>query len=259
MNKILILSIVFLSFIGLTSCTEDKIETYTDTDNIYFSPAVYPYVTVGASKIVADSTGFSFGFDDAAITKRVYLIPVRVQGKLSTADRKIKVTVDPMSTAIEGTHFTLPENIVMRAGKQVDTIAVTVSRTLDMKSNAFTLVLNLEENEAFTTKMESKVTNILTQKTMSFTRFKLTFDDRLNQPTGWFVGFLGAFSPKKFFLMCDLIDLEPSMFNNKLGSVGLSTPEIQYYQNFMKRYLADQKASGNTIYEADGTTEMFFP
>jgi hypothetical protein len=256
MNKILILSIVLLSFLGFTSCTEDKIETYTDTDNIYFSRSVVPEYINGP---LIDSTGFSFGFDDAAITKRVYLIPVRVQGKLSTADRKIKVTVDPTSTAVQGTHFTLPESIVLRAGREVDTIAVTVSRTPDMKSNAFTLVLNLEDNESFTTKMKTKVTNVLTQKTMSFIRFKLTFDDKLNQPTGWSVSNYGVFTAKKFFLMCDLMHLAPEMFNQKLGAPGLTIPETMYYQTFMKRYLADQKASGNTIYETDGTTEMFFP
>lgn len=259
MKKIVILSIVLLSFLGFTSCTEDKIETYKDTDNIYFSPAVYPYVSLNGATAVTDSTGFSFGFDDASITKRIYLIPVRVQGKLSTIDRKIKVTVDPTSTAVQGTHFTLPENIVLRAGREVDTIAVTVLRTPDMKTNPFTIVLNLEDNELFTTKMKTKVTNILTQKTMSFIRFKLTFDDKLSQPTGWFASSLGVFTAKKFFLMCDLMDLEPTMFNNKLGAPGLGIPDMAYYAGFMKRYLADQKAAGNTIYEADGITEMFFP
>jgi hypothetical protein len=258
MKKILILSIVFLSFLGFTSCTEDKIETYKDTDNIYFSPAVYPYVSLNGATAVTDSTGFSFGFDNVTITKRIYRIPIRVQGKLSNVDRKVKVTVDPMSTAVQGTHFTLPENIVLRAGKEVDTIAVTVFRSPDMKTNTFTMVLNLEENESFTTKMKTKVINVLTKKTMSYTRFKLSFEDKLSQPTGWFAGYLGVFSAKKFFLMCDLMHLEPTMFNNKLGSVGLGTSDISYYASFMKRYLADQKASGNTIYEDNGT-EMIFP
>lgn len=256
MKKILILSIIFLSVLGFTSCEQEEIQTYQDTDNIYFSNAVFAPNNISAPLI--DSTGFSFGFDNSGITQRIFKIPIRVQGKLSDIDRKVKLTIDPSSTAIQGTHFTLPENIVMHAGQEVDTILVTVFRSPDMKKNAFTLVLNLEENEFFTTKMQTKVVNVLTQKTMSFIRYKLTFDDKLTQPSGWYVPYLGVFTAKKFFLMCELMNLNPEMFTQKLGAPGLSVPDISYYQTFMKRYLADQKSSGSIIYEEDGT-EMIIP
>nr|WP_315151118.1 DUF4843 domain-containing protein [uncultured Flavobacterium sp.] len=255
MNKILILSIVFLSFLGFTSCTQEEIESYKDTNNIYFSRSIFPLYTNGP---VIDSTGFSFGLDNVAIKERIYPIAIRVQGKVSDVDRKVKLTVDPSSTAVLGTHFILPENMVLRAGKEIDTILVKVLRTSDMKTQDLTLVLNLEENDFFTTRMQSRVTNVLTGKTISFVRFKLSFNDKLSTPIGWFSGFLGVFTAKKFFLMCELMNLEPEMFNQPSGSAGLSIPDNQYYQNFMKRYLADQKASGNTIYEENGT-EMFFP
>lgn len=255
MKKILILSITFLSLFGLTSCDKEEIETYKGTDNIYFSRSIFPLYSNGP---LIDSTGFSFGLDNVSITERIYPLAIRVQGKVSNVDRKINLTVDPSSTAVLGTHFTLPESIVLRAGKETDTIFVKVLRTSDMKTNDLTAVLNLEENEFFTTKMQSRVTNVLTGKTISFVRFKLSFNDKLSTPIGWFSASFGVFTAKKFFLMCDLMNLEPEMFNQPLGSAGLSIPDTQYYQNFMKRYLADQKASGNTIYEEDGN-EMFFP
>ena len=255
MNKILIFSIIFLSLVGLSSCSQEEIKTYKDTDNIYFSRAYFPLFSTDP---VIDSTGFSFGLENPSVKEKVYKLVVRVQGTVSTVDRKIKVTVDPSSTAILGTHFTLPENIVFHAGKEVDTIPVTVKRTTDMKTNKFTLVLNLEENEFFSTKMQSKVINVITKKTISYIRFKLTVEDQLTQPKGWVAGFFGPFSAKKFYLMCDLMHLDPTIFNMSPGGPGLSVPDVQYYQNFMKRYLIDQKASGNTIYEENGT-EMFFP
>ena len=49
-----------------------------------------------------------------------------------------------------------------------------------------------------------------------------------------------------------------AMFNNNGGTPGLTVGDMEYYNGFMKRYLADQKASGKTVYEDDGT-EMFFP
>ncbi|UUW09014.1 DUF4843 domain-containing protein [Flavobacterium plurextorum] len=257
MKKILILSFAFLFFLGFTSCNQEEIENYHNTDNIYFSPSVFA-IPANGMLITTDSTGFSFALDKAAVVDRIYKIPIRVQGKVSDVDRKIKVAIDSKSTAIEGTHFKLPDNIVMHAGKEVDSIEVKVYRTADMKTNSFLLILNLEENESFTTNMKSKVINFLTNKTMSHISYKLAFDDKLSQPPGWFAGFLGVFTAKKFFLMCDLMHLEPSMFNQKLGSSGLTIPDIQYYQNYMKRYLADQKAAGNIIYEDDGK-EMIFP
>ncbi|MFD2940697.1 DUF4843 domain-containing protein [Flavobacterium notoginsengisoli] len=257
MKKILILSFAFLFFLGFTSCNQDEIETYQNTDNIYFSLSVFPTL-INGSLITTDSTGFSFALDKPAIVDRIYKIPIRVQGKLSDVDRKVKVAIDSKSTAIEGTHFKLPDNIVIGAGKAVDTIEVKVYRTADMKTNSFLLILNLEENESFATNMKSKVINPLTNKNMSYISYKLTFDDKLSQPPGWFASFLGVFTAKKFFLMCDLMHLDPAMFNQKLGSPGLSVADIQYYQNFMKRYLADQKAQGNIIYEVDGK-EMIFP
>ncbi|OXA79087.1 protein of unknown function [Flavobacterium aquidurense] len=254
MKKIFILNIVFLAFLSLTSCNQEEIQTYSGTDNIYFSPSVYP---ITALRILTDSVGVSFALEKPVIIEKTYKIPIRVQGKLSDADRKVKVSIDPSSTAVQGTHFKLPDNIVMHAGREVDTIEVKFFRTPEMKNKSFLLVLNLEENEAFTTKMESTVTNVLTKKTMSHVRFKLSIDDKLTQPPGWFTTYLSTFSAKKFFLMCDLIHLEPEMFNQKLGSPGLAIADIQYYGNFMKRYLADQKAMGNIIYDENGT-EMFF-
>lgn len=255
MKKILILSITLLSLLGLTSCDKEEIEVYKDTNNIYFPLAVFPAYNNGP---LIDSTGFSFSFDKASITERVYRIPIRVQGTVSDIDRKIKVSVDTLSTAVLGTHFSLPENIVLHAGKEIDSIPVTVHRALDLKDKSVTLVLNLEGNEFFTVNMKDRVTNVLTQKKLHYTRFKLTFTDKLIQPIGWQSGAFGVFTAKKFFLMCELMNLEPEMFNQPQGSPGLSIPEVQYYGSFMRRYLADQKANGNTVYEENGN-EMLFP
>lgn len=258
MKKILILSITLLFIAGFTSCTKEEIETYSGKDNIYFSPAVVSYISLNGAKILTDSIGLSFSLDNPVITERLFKIPIAVQGKASNVDREVKIAIDPSSTAIKDTHFTIPDKIIIPAGKVVDTIRVLVKRTPDMKKNAFSLVFNLEENEFFKTEMQTKVINVLTKKTMSFIQFELTFDDLLSQPKGWIVGFFGTFSAKKFFMMCDLMNLDPTIFNASPGAVGLSIPEVQYYQNFMKRYLAEQKASGNTVYEENGT-EMLFP
>ncbi|MDQ6530073.1 DUF4843 domain-containing protein [Flavobacterium sp. LHD-85] len=260
MKKILILSITLLIITGFSSCTKEEIETYSGKDNIYFSPAVVSYVSLNGAKVLTDSIGLSFSLDNPVITERLFKIPIAVQGKASNVDREVKIAIDPSSTAIKDTHFTIPDKIIIPAGKVVDTIRVLVKRTPDMKKNAFSLVFNLEGNEFFKTEMQTKVINVLTKKTMSFIQFELTFDDLLSQPKGWVVSFLGTFSAKKFFLMCDLMNLDPIIFNQAPSSsaVGLSIPEMQYYQNFMKRYLAEQKASGNTVYEENGT-EMLFP
>jgi hypothetical protein len=256
MKNILILSIVFLSFLGITSCNRDEIDTFKGQDNIYFEYAVYG-VSIQAIKTPTDSLGYSFALEKASLTEVIYKIPIRVQGKVSDVDRNVKVSIDPKSTAIEGTHFELPKTIKISAGKVVDTIAIKVHRTPDMKQNRYLLMLNLEENDSFKTAMKS-YTNQLTGKTLNFISFKLSLDDKLTQPAGWYAAALGVFTAKKFYLMCELMDLKPEMFNQKLGAPGLAIADFGYYQGFMKRYLADQKAAGNIIYEEDGK-EMIFP
>ncbi|AWK07073.1 hypothetical protein HYN56_23705 [Flavobacterium crocinum] len=256
MKKILILSLVFLSLLGITSCNRDDIETFHGQDSVYFEYSVYG-ISIQGAKTVADSLGYSFALEKATVTEMIYKIPIRVQGKVSDVDRNVKVSVDPKSTAIEGTHFELPQTIKISAGKEVDTLAVKVHRTADMKQNSYLLILNLEENDSFKTDMKSYL-NKLTGKTLSFITFKLSLDDKLTQPTGWYASALGVFTAKKFYLMCELMDLKPEMFNQKLGAPGLAIADFGYYQGFMKRYLADQKASGNIIYEEDGK-EMIFP
>lgn len=255
MKKIIIVSLVFLSLLGFTSCTQDEIEAFKETDNIYFSPAVYRYVTLNGAEVLADSTGITFAWDVPTITKRIYRIPIRVQGNLSSADRAVKLSVDPSTTAIQGTHFTLPNNIVMRAGKQVDTIDVTVFRTPDMKTNKFTLVLNLEDNDQFGTRMKSKVVDPVTKKTLSYIRFKLSFNDVFSKPPGWWEGNFGTYSQKKFNLMIEVMKLDPAIFSVSYQKIPIA--DMSFYQTFMKRYLSEQRAIGNTILEDDGTVMVF--
>ncbi|KAF2509443.1 DUF4843 domain-containing protein [Flavobacterium zhairuonense] len=257
MKKIFILSILFLSILGFASCDHEEIATYSGTDSVYFAPSVFG-ISDGATTTITDSIGFTFALEKPEIVGKTYNIPVRVQGDISDIDRKVKLVVDPKSTAIAGTHFEIPQDFVIPAGKVVTDLPVKVFRTADMKKNGFLLILNLEENESFKTEMKSKEINVLTHKRISFITFKLSFDDKLTQPIGWYASSLGVFSAKKFFLMCDLIHLDPVIFNQKLGGPGLAIADFMYYQAFMKRYLADQKASGNTIYEEDGK-EMIFP
>lgn len=251
MKKIFFLSLLLLFAISFTSCTNEDVKTYQATDNIYFSPAVFPTVLNGP---LVDKSALSFAYDPLSVTTRVFKIPFRVQGNSSKEDRIVSVVADVSSTAVAGVHYELPSQVVMHAGKVVDTLAVTLFRIPDMKTTTFTLKLNLQDNEFFKTQMKSKETPAL-----SYVSYTLSFDDILTAPKGWYAPYLGTFSVKKFYLMTGLLGLDPAIFNNALGSPGLSLGEMTYYKNFMKRYLADQKAAGNTVYEADGTTEMVFP
>ncbi|WP_431242513.1 DUF4843 domain-containing protein [Flavobacterium sp. P21] len=257
MKKIFILSILFLSILGFASCDHEEIATYSGVNSVYFAPSVFG-ISDGATTTVTDSVGFTFALEKPVIVGKTYNLPIQVQGNSSDVDRKVKVVVDPKSTAIAGTHFEIPQDFVIPAGKVVNDLPIKIYRTEDMKKNSFLLILNLEENESFKTEMKSKEINVLTHKRISFITFKLSFDDKLTRPIGWYAPYLGVFTAKKFFLMCDLIHLDPAIFNQKLGGPGLAIADFMYYQAFMKRYLADQKASGNTIYEEDGK-EMIFP
>ena len=261
MKKLIFFSILLLSVLSFISCTQDEIMTYTTDDNIYFGPSVEANeFTNGVFPKLVDSTGFSFSLLPESVTTTIFKIPIRIQGNVSNVDRPVKVGIDPdssVNTAIEGVHYVMPTNTMIKAGRSIDTIYIQLNRVEDLKNNSVTLVLKLEDNEFFKTNMKTYLdpTSLESHNTINY---KVTFDDILKAPKAWSIYSYGKLKNKKLNLMCSVLHLEPTLFNNSLGSPGLTYPETSYYRDFMRRYIEDQTKFGNIILEDDGTPMTFF-
>ena len=85
----------------------------------------------------------------------------------------------------------------------------------------------------------------------------LLFSEFMNEPPSqWNPYMFGEFSAKKFALICDEMDIPREEFNKKSEEAGYILSRMGYIGSYMKKYLADEKAAGRTVYEEDGITEM---
>ncbi|ETN94971.1 DUF4843 domain-containing protein [Zhouia amylolytica] len=247
MKTILNYLVVIVVFVSAISCSEDAIDTYKGKDSIYFTWAV-DGLKSGSIVTYMDSTGYSFAFDPIDVQSVVYKLPVSVQGNVSDKDRVINVKVSEASTAVEGTHFELPEQVIFHANQAVDSIPLTLFRSPDLKIDTLRVVLELLPNENFDIDMKNKVTDELTQEKRDFTVFELAADDIFKTPSYWFETYLGTYTLKKADLMQELLGIPYDFYESRDA-----LQYIFYHAKFMKRYLEEKKAAGETIYEEDGT------
>lgn len=244
-NNIKIIGFLLITMIGFISCEEDQIDTYTGSNNIYFTWAEKgAYFTSGFAR--KDSVGYSYALIKADVTEMLVKVPIAIQGKVATEDRTINVVIDERSTASEGIHYVLPENIALKAGNVYDSIPVIFYRTDEMKDQNFSLILKLEPNENFSTDFQNQIDG---ENILSLTELELTINDIVQEPAAWYAYYLGDFSAKKIFLMSDLLGFDPGDFEVR-GII--STAEMLYFGSFMQRYLNEQRLAGNTVYEEDG-------
>jgi hypothetical protein len=200
----------------LTGCQEEEIKVYDGENYIQFvkNPDV-------------DSTTVAFLFSPGATELGSSLI-VRMAGVGYPVETPYKIVVDrELSTAIEGTHFKLPEKTAFRPGAMRDTTVVTFYRVPEMKTTSFRLVLRLEANETFTPGQ-----HLYRYQT-------LVVNDKISRPTWWERDgdiewyYLGEYSDKKF-----------EYFLESSGGVnldGLPAHEIWMHCIEFKYWLEEQK------------------
>lgn len=118
-----------------------------------------------------------------------------------------------------------------------------------MQESNFTIIFKLKENENFNTAMISKT--ISPTRTLSYIKYTVNVNDILAKPKRWLDAYLGTFTRKKLFMVCDMLDTTPAYLDSQAG-VG----DIVFYGQYMQRYLNQMDKDGKTIYEDDGITPM---
>ncbi len=236
MKKIIYIFISLSAILTLNSCKKEPLLTYNISDNIYFH---------FDSSI--DSLNVSFAFSDNTIRESVVFIPVFVTGSPSTRDRTFLIEVDPLSSAIENTHYILPTVFIVKAGQVKDSIPLKVIRTADLQASVVNLLLNLKSGGDFKTGIQGE---------RDLKTYKITISDMITAGPNWgtLSRYFGTFSVKKIKLLNEITGMPLDfMFTFNPATI---TASGAYYAVLMSRYLRDQKTSGNTVFEEDGTTEM---
>lgn len=241
--------VLCLSLIVLVcGCRKEGFITYNMPDNIYFSGAG------PAALDDNDSVDVSFAHIDPTLNEMYVRVPLSVTGVPGKADRTYKVVADE-GTNLSSAYYELPANPIFRAGMVRDTLVVKLKKGVEMQTEKFTLVLKLVAGGDFQTEYPWQYAySNPSEGRSSLLHYKITVSDMFTPGPRWpgYSSYFGTFSKKKILLIHELSGL-PIDFYTKPNSALTGVAEMQVIAVSISRYLADQKASGNTIYDEDGS------
>lgn len=247
MSKSTYIFLTGLLLIVLYSCKKDQLLTYNMADSIYFQQGNLQYGNM-------DSLGLTLAYTDTSVHDSIVYVRVYVTGAPVNTDRPFKVSVDSSSTAILNKHFSLPSAFVVHAGLVVDSFPVTLYKTPDLQDTSVQVVLDMEPSAAFNTnlKWDWDYNNPSDTAMRSLLSYKIVFSDILSQGPWWasiYVYYFGTYSVKKIELLNEYAGMPLAFYMTADNSAAQSA----YYAVTMARYLDQQAAAGDTVYEANGT------
>jgi hypothetical protein len=233
MMKREIIALLAAALLGLSSCQEAEIPLYSGEN----------YIQI-VKNLTVDSATVAFLLAPGLTEVDSFLI-VKTTGLGYPTETPYKISIDrQLTTAVEGTHFTLPDKMTFKAEAMRDTLPITFHRTPDMKTNAFRLVLRIEENAAFK----------LGQVQYLYKVFVV--HDKIARPEWWTASvatsYLGTYSDLKYQTFIDVTGIA--------DMTGAPASEIRVRAIQLKYWLARYKLehAGDPMREVDGN-EMTVP
>lgn len=240
-----IITIILLVLVFF-SCSKDEIDTYGDTNYIFFEKigedGEYP---------VQD---FTFVFENETIMEKIVEIPVTYTGRFYGTDRDFSIeVVDSLTTATEGVHFVIENKDGQKIEKNTEggNALIKVLRTEDMTEDVFQIGIRLVENNAFKIGQNNTIL--------------LNISDLFNEPDWWPVqnGFssnLGSFTVVKATLWLKFMGVtdgsdpwavEPYGYTNEYGSISPVEAERKSSVVSFINWLSESE--GAPYYDENGT------
>lgn len=230
--------ICVLLFIGVSCSNQD--ELFIGEDAIYMNEQT-------------DTTRVSFTYINGDQLRYTQEIHVNTIGKVYDYDRAVNLRISS-DNAVEGIDYEpLDKNFFIKAGETELVIPLVLIRTEALQDEMKSVEFELLPNEHFTTHYRwgsHANTNWINSNRLVHT---VKYSEFMTQaPPQWNPYLFGPFSPLKFRTICDVMNLEREKFLDATYMAYRSG----YIAKYMKKYLADEKAAGRTVYEEDGVTEM---
>ncbi|MDR0766146.1 MAG: DUF4843 domain-containing protein [Odoribacteraceae bacterium] len=222
--------VIYLSLVGFLCCTsaceEDKIMLYDDANYIQFT------------RYVTDSMTCSFlAYPDR--DELPFPLVVEVVGLPSNQDREYKLAVVAEYTNAPESNYRLPGNLVMPAGKVIDTCYLSINRTPRISTEAVRLTVRLEETPDFKAGQTNKSSAII------------YISDVITKPDWWTSSvtssYLGDYSDEKYRVFIKVTGVAEFDSTNIV--------ELRTYTLMVKNYLSQEKDKGSDyiVREKDGT------
>ncbi|MDR0544433.1 MAG: DUF4843 domain-containing protein [Odoribacteraceae bacterium] len=216
----------------LAACREAEIPLYSGGNNIQF-----------VKNLARDSTTVAFLLAPGQTEVDSAFI-VKTTGPGYPTETPYRITVDrQFTTAVEGTHFKLPDKTTFQPNAMRDTSFVTFYRAPDMKTASFRLVLRVEENDFF-------------RPGQGEYRYKVfVVHDKIAQPAWWnssvSTTYLGPYSDLKYQKFIDVTGIA--------DLTGASASETRIYSLQLKYWLEEYKATNNEPFREENGDEMKVP
>lgn len=212
----------------LAACSKDAVDPYGETCYIYLANDSATIDTVTAVE-------YSFAFHPGADIDTLPVI-IKLVGKLSSQDRPVALSVDASHTTAIESDYDLPQNILLRAGRNVDTVPLVLHKSDRLKTEKFTIRLVVDENKYF---LPGPVKNRY---------FDITFSDMIARP-GWWnttveLNFLGQYSDTKYRLFIEATGIA--------DMTGLSENEQRAYAIIFRDFLARGRENGEVYEDENG-------
>ena len=232
--------------VSAVACT-DNLEKYNGEAGIYFAMRVEDSA-VNTDTLYSETSSLPFIVTDDDMA--VFNLKVKILGAVSDKDRQISIEVVPEETdALAEDYDPLLPGYTLPAGAVFGSIPITFHRTASLEGQERRLTVRLVENSDFA--LPITMWRNSSDEYVNVVRHTIVISDKYVQLPGYAVGYFGPFSEKKMKLLLEVLGLEISDFNEEMPY----TQAKAYGQKF-DRYLKEQKAAGNTVYEEDGVTEM---
>lgn len=218
------LSVITIVCCWLISCSKDAVDEYGETNYVYLA-------NYNADIEEVDSVEYSFAFNPGAARDTVPVL-IKLIGKLSDQDRPVALAIDTEQTTALESDYELPDPMLLRAGRAIDTIALVLHNSDRLKTGKFKIRLMLQSNGYF-------------QLGPPGNRYiDITFSDMLARPGWWneivVTNFLGPYSDTKYRLFIEATGIA--------DMTGLSETEQRAYAIIFRDFLARGRENGE-VYE----------
>lgn len=172
------------SSLGLASCSNDDF-LYQDVARVRL---------VGPNNYTAGSDSLTFTFATSAsdVQEKVMEVDVEVMGNVADHDRTANISLDKSKTTASSDMYEFPHSVVIPAGKNKGTLAVTLKRSDLLQSKLAKLYLKVENSADFAVGVNEQ------------NHLLLIWSDMISKPTNWdddLKEFFGDYSDTKYRFM----------------------------------------------------------
>lgn len=238
-----ILAVILL----ITGCKKSELTRFEQSDMIYIYKEAF--------NDERDSTTFSFAIRSDDLQVDTVKVPVRIMGIAKSTDREVKLAAIPSgTTAVEGVHYEfLPYTIP--AGAYNADLPVVIKRTADLKSQEYSLLLEVVESKDFKPGVpNSPVAGSFAGASV---KYLIKMNDFLTKPANWdsrLIYYFGNYSQVKYKFIIKVTGI--SVF--EVGAPpAFSFGEMQYYEAFCKLKLAEYEAQNGPLIDEFGMPVSF--